>query len=173
MPYWQIDQLNIQKWHMKKLLIFKKDIFHYAFQHKKSGQVLIIFHTTCRVSPPRCKSPDSHHRLFICWGLSGLLCPITSAYQCSLLPDLSRELACWITGVSSILSWYLQTPCAWYQLSQADNGVTNSFPFWWSVIQAVVQVFMSQAFLIQYIYFVILRVLRHQNEPDKCWQHKQ
>lgn len=119
LTYWQMDQVNIQKWHMEKLLIFLRDTFSWCLpkQEWKSGEDLIWFHITCRVSPRRCKSSYSHQRLFICWGLSGLLCTITSAYQClltwahSLLaglqeqlqspPGISRDSLCVISALTS------------------------------------------------------------------------
>lgn len=147
--YGQLDKANIQKWHMENLLIFLKDTFSLCppKQEWKSGQDLIICQITCRVSPHRCKSSHSHHRLLICCGLSALLCTIISAYHCSLLPGLQHTLC--LLDYRSCFNPLLVSPepfCACYQLSRADNGVTYSFPFWCSVIQAVVQVFTSQAF---------------------------
>lgn len=109
--YGQLDQANIQKWHTENLLIFLKDTFSLCppKQEWKSGQDLIICQITCRVSPHRCKSSHSHHRLLICCRLSALLCTIISAYHCSCFLAYSTHFACWITGAASILSWYLQS----------------------------------------------------------------
>lgn len=107
--------------------------------------------------------------------LLGVICSALHHYFClSVLPASWPQHTVFLLDYrSNPLLVSPETPCVWYQLSWADNGVTNSFPFWCSAIQAVVQVFMSQSFFDTVHLFCDSKSSQTQNEPDKCWQHEQ